>query len=141
MREQNIRHIASNERSQIGKHLQALAAGAALALIVNAKKIKVPAAKRKLRVFMAKQLHAGLRKEVFRSIFGPGVNFVVSVATENAERRVELPNFIDAIGQRIGCARDEVSGNHRKIGAQLVSHSYGAANIRAAHIATEMNIA
>src|SRR6202035_5842349 len=98
MREQNVRHIAANQRSKIGKHLQALAAGAALALVVDAKKIKARAAKRQLRIFVTQQLHAGLRKEVLRGIFRPGVNLVVSVATENAERRVELPNFIDAIG-------------------------------------------
>src|ERR1700745_1157605 len=40
VRKQNIRHVSTNERSKVGKHLQAMATRGALALIGDAEAIK-----------------------------------------------------------------------------------------------------
>src|ERR1700730_1256328 len=141
MREQNVWHIAANQRSKIGKHLQAVATGTTLALVVDAKEIKLGAVKCELRIFVAKQLHARLCKEVLCGVFSPSVNFMIAVAPENAERRVKLAYLIDAIGQRVGGSGDEISGDDREVGAELVGHFHRATKIRAAHVAAEVNVA
>src|SRR5713101_4114797 len=102
MREQNIGHIPANEGREIGKHLQALTAGGALALVIDTKKIKLRATEGELNIFVAKQLHASLREEALGSVFGPGINFVIAIASKHAEGRAKITDFLDAIGQRVG---------------------------------------
>src|ERR1700687_3147346 len=118
-----------------------LAAKRALALVIDAEKIKLRAAKRELHIFMAKQLHAGLRKECLRGIFRPGVNFMVAVAAENAKGGAKSANFLDAISQRIRGSGDEISSDDGEITAQILGHIHRAAHIRAAHAATKVNVA
>src|SRR5437879_694491 len=118
-----------------------MAAGGALALVIDAEKVEVCTAKRELHIFVAKQLHARFRKEALGSIFGPGVNLVIAVATENTEGRAKLAYFVNAIGERVGSSGDEISGNNGEIGAEVVSHLHRATDIGAAHITTEVNIA
>src|SRR5260370_3468933 len=69
VRKQNIWHVSTNERSKVGKHLQAMAARGALALIIGAEKIEMGAAKRQLHILVANQLHSGLRNETLRRPF------------------------------------------------------------------------
>src|SRR4029077_5789126 len=123
------------------KHLQTLATMCTLALVIDAEKIKVRAAKRKLHIFVAKQLHATLRKELLGGVFGAGINFMVAVAPENAEGCAKSANFLDAIGQRVRGSSDEISGDDGDIGTQIVGHVHRAAHIRTAHAATEVNVA
>ena len=99
------------------------------------------APKRELHVLVAEQPHTGLRKEALRGIFGPGVNFMVAVAPEDAEGRTKVANFIDAISQRVRGPGNEISGDDGEIRAELVGHFHRTANVGAAHVATEVNVA
>src|SRR5258708_28439040 len=118
-----------------------MAAGCALALVIDAKEIEMRAAKRELYVLVAEQLHAGLRKEALRGIFGPCVNFMVAVAPEDSEGRTKVANLLDAIGQGVRGPGNEISGDDGEIRTELVGHFHRAANVRAPHVATEVNVA
>src|SRR5579859_2783265 len=118
-----------------------MAARGAFALIVDAKQIKLRAAKGQLHVFVAQQPHPGLGKENLCGIFGARVDFVVAVAAEIAKRSAEIADFVDAIFQRIGGPGYEIAGHYRQIGAQLIGHVHRAAYIGAAHVAAEVNVA
>ena len=90
---------------------------------------------------MAQQLHSGLREQLLRAVFGVRINFMIAVATVNAERRGQAANFFNALFQRITCAGDEVSGDDGEIGAEVVGHIDGAANLRTRHVTAHVNVA
>src|SRR5256885_3319175 len=140
VREQNIRHVSAHQGSEIGEHLKAMTTGGTLALVIDTEKIEVRAAKGERHIFMAQQLHARFRKEALGSIFGPGVNFMITVATKNTERGAKLAYFFDAIGQRIGSPGDEVSGDNGEIGPEIIGHIHGATDIGAAHVSAQVNV-
>ncbi len=99
------------------------------------------AAKRELRIFVAKELHAGTGEQSLGGIFGSRVNLVIAVAAPHSEGRAQAPDFFDALDQRIARAGDEISGDHGEIGAELVGHLHRAPNVATVHIAAQMNIA
>src|ERR1700733_3256827 len=66
---------------------------------------------------------------------------MVAIATPNTEWRPQLPNFLNAIRQRVTRPGDEISGHHCEMSAKFVGHLHCAPYLRARHIATEMNIA
>src|SRR5260370_32569035 len=108
VREQNIWHVSTNERSKGGKQRQAMAARGGRALITDAEKIEMGAAKRELDIFVAKQLHAGLRKEALRGVFGAGINFMIAVAPETSQGRPKQANIVYANFQRGPAAGGEL---------------------------------
>jgi len=67
-----------------GEQTNAAAARSALALIVDTDQIQLRTTVVDDRVFLAQQLHSGLRKEPLRAILGVGINFVIAVATIDA---------------------------------------------------------
>ena len=50
-------------------------------------------------------------------------------------------HFLDAIGDWVACSGDEISGDQREIGTQIVGHIDGAADLQARHEAAQMNVA
>src|SRR5258708_38529909 len=70
-----------------------------------------------------------------------GVNFVIGVAAPDAEWRVEVADFVNAIGEGIAAAGDQVASDDGEIGALLVGEIDGAANVFTAHVAAEVNVA
>src|SRR5258708_21062992 len=140
VREENVGHVAADEGLKLRERLDLLASCRALALIVNADEIELRAPKRELGIFLAEKLQTGLSKEALRFLFGAGVNFVVAIAAPDAKRRAQPANFVDAISERVTSAGDEVAGNNREIGAELVGHVHGAANLSARHVPAQMNI-
>jgi hypothetical protein len=132
---ENVRDIAPDQRIHIRQQLHAPAVDAAFALVVHAYQIELRATERELRVFVAQEFHSTLGKELLRGTFRFGVNLVIAVATPNAQWRMQEADFLDAIRDRICRASDEVSSDHRKIGAQIVGHIHGATDVGAAHVA------
>src|SRR5260370_39239921 len=112
MREQNVRHIAADERLDIRKGLLSLAVAPAFALVIDADEIEGGALESNLSVFVAKQFHAGLRVVISGFVFRPGVDFVVAVAAPDTQRSTEAANLVDAIGDGITAPGDEITGNH-----------------------------
>src|SRR5260370_9010335 len=141
VREENIGHGAADEGLNKRESLLALAAGSALTLVVDAEEIEGGALENKLRVFVAQYFHAGLSVEIGRLVLRARVDFVVAIAAPSAERSVKTANFFDAIGDRIARAGDEVAGDDGEVGAEIVGHIHGAANLRAGHVAAEMDVA
>src|SRR5712692_3982525 len=141
VREENVRHVAADERLHASESLLALAAGSAFALVVDADEIELCALESNLGVFVAQQFHAGLGVEISGFVFRTRVDFVVAVATPNAERSVKTANFVDAIGDVIAGAGDEIAGNDGEIGAEIIGHIHGAAHLLAGHVTAEMNVA
>ena len=46
--------------------------------------------------FLPQQLHASLCDKAARHLFGPGINFVIAIASPDAQRSVKMANLIDA---------------------------------------------
>src|ERR1700674_1199920 len=92
---ENIGHVTADERLDTGESLLALAAGSTFALVIDADKVELGAIEGELRVFLAKQLHAGLRVEISGFVFGASVDFVVAVAAPGTERGAEAANLFD----------------------------------------------
>src|SRR5258708_10737952 len=141
VRKKNVGHVAANEGLDKRESLLALAAGSALALVIDAEKIEGGALESNLRVFLAQHFHSGLSVEIGGFVLGARVNFVVAVAAPGAERSAKMANFFDAIGDGITAAGDEIAGDHGEVGAEIIGHIHGAANLGAGHIAAEVNVA
>ncbi len=141
VRKQDVGHIAADQLFRVDERLAFLAFTGALALIVDANEIKLRAFESELFVFLAQQRHASLGEERLRGVFDPGVNFVIAIAAPDAQGRVQLADFIDALGKRIACAGDEIAGDDGQVGAQLIGHFDGSAHLRARHIAAHVNVA
>src|SRR5216684_1074788 len=138
---ENVGHVAANERLDAGESLLALSAGSALALVIDAEEIEGGAFESNLRVFVAQQFHAGLCVKIGRFVFRAGVDFVVAVAAPGAEVGVKTADFVDAIGDGIAGASDEIAGDNGQIGSEIIGHVHGAAHLRAGHVAAEVNVA
>src|SRR5882724_3114295 len=141
VRKKNIRHVAAHERFDIGQSLLSLAVGSALALIIHADEIELRTFESELRIFVAQELHAGLRIEIGRFVFHTRVNLMVAVAAPSAKGRVQTTDLIDAIGNRVPHTGDEIAGDDREIGAENVGHVHGAAHLGAGHITAQVNVA
>ena len=141
MREENVGHIAADERLHTGEGLLPLAAGSTFALVIDADEVERRSLESNLCVFLAQQFHARLRVEISRFVFRARVDFMVAVAAPDAKRSVKTANLIDAIGDRVTAPGDEITGDHGKIGAEFIGHIHGAAHLRAGHVTAEVNIA
>ena len=62
------------------------------------------------------------------AFFGTRVNLVVAVAALDAQRSAQMTNFVHAIGDGIVHSRDEITGHHGKVSADIVGHVHGAAH-------------
>ena len=140
MGEQNVRHVASDQRLDIRKGLLSLAVAHPFALVIDAEEIERGAFEGKLGVFVAQQFHARLRVEMSCFVFRAGIDLVVAVAAPDAERSVEMANLVDAIGDRITAPGDEITGDHGEIGSEFIGHIHGAAHLRAGHVVAEVNV-
>ncbi len=66
---------------------------------------------------------------------------MIAVAAPDTQRRAKAGKLGDTIGQRVGGAGDEITGDYSEIRGQAVGHVYGAADLFAGHVAAEMNVA
>ena len=140
VREENVDHIAADERLQTGKGLLPLAAGSTFALVIDADEIEGRSLESNLCVFLAQQFHTRFCVEISRFVFRPGVDFVIAVTAPDAERSAQMANLVDAIGDRITAPGDEVTSDHSEIGAEFIGHIHGAAHLLAGHVAAEVNV-
>jgi hypothetical protein len=141
VRKQNVGHVAPDKRLDTSKSLLALAAGSPFALVIDADEIELRALKTNLRVFVAQHFHARLRVEVGGFVFGASVDFVIAVAAPGAEGSVKTANFLDAIGDGIAGAGDEIAGNDGEVGPEIVGHIHGSSHLGAGHVAAEVDVA
>src|SRR5438552_16844859 len=86
VREENVDHIAADERLQTGKGLLPLAAGSTFALVIDAHEIEARSLESNLCVFLAQQFHTRLCVEISRLVFRARVDFVIAVTAPDAER-------------------------------------------------------
>jgi hypothetical protein len=129
VREENVGHIAPDERFDAGERLLSLAGARAFALVIDADEVEGGALEGNHSVFLAKEFHARLRVVKSCFVFRAGVDFMVAVASPGAERSVKTANLIDAIGDRIPAPSDEITGDYGEIGAELIGHIHGAARV------------
>src|SRR5258708_10916094 len=141
VRKKNIGHVAADEGLDKRESLLALAPRSALALVIDAEKIEGGALESNLRVFLTQHFHPGLSVKISRFVLRTGVNFVVAVAAPGSERSVQTANLFDAIRDGVTGAGDEIAGDDGKVAAQIISHVHSTANLRAGHIAAEVDVA
>src|SRR5713101_2374730 len=141
VREENVGHVAADQRLDESESLLALAARSAFALVIDADEIERGTLESNLRVFLAQQLHAGLGVEISRFVFRASVDFVVAVAAPGAKGRVKTANFVDAIGNGIAGAGDEIASDDGQVGAEIIGHIHSTAHLCAGHVAAEVNVA
>src|SRR5205823_5077371 len=127
----NIGHVTLYQRFDSGQHLLALSAAVVFALVIHADQIELRALKGNLRVRLTEQLHSRLGIEISRDVFRVSIDFVVAVTAPGTEWRVQVTNLVHAIGDRIARAGDEIASDNGEIGAKVVGHVDGTANLRA----------
>src|SRR6267378_5319547 len=101
MREQNVGHVAADQRFEAGEHERPAAVRLALALIVHADQIERAAPPAQLGALMAKQLHSKTAEESGGLRLGAGIDFVVAVASPNAHGGAEPRKLGDAVLERV----------------------------------------
>src|SRR2546422_11321855 len=89
------------------------------------------AAPHQLRVFAAQQAHAAAAKQLGGIILRVGVNFMVTIAAPDAQRRAQPGKLFDTLFEGISRAGDEVAGHHRELGSELIGHFHGAPHLTA----------
>ncbi len=141
VREQNIGDIAPDERFHAGQHRQGAAIRVALALVVHADQVECASLPAQFGIFLAQQLHAKSLKKFRGSRFRSRVDFMVAVASPDAQRRAQPRKFGDAIFQRVGPAGHKIAGDDRQVAAQFIGHADSAAHLRDRHVRPDMNIA
>src|SRR5258708_2529456 len=87
----------------------ALAAYHVVALIVDSEQIEARAVVFDYSALGAQQAHAFFVEDALRIIFYPGIDFVVAIASPDAERGAQTAQLGDAGFQGIAYAADEVS--------------------------------
>src|SRR5713101_4431214 len=138
VREENVRHVAADQRLDESESLLALAARSAFALVSEADELERGTFESNLRVFLAQQLHASLPVKISRFVFRASVDFVVAVAAPGAKGRVKTANFVDAIGNGIAGAGDEIASDDGQVGAEIIGHIHSTAHLCAGHVAAEV---
>src|SRR6266851_551638 len=142
VRQQNVRHVAPNQRLDLLQHRPSpLAVNHVVALIINAQQIEAPSIVLDNRVSGAQQPHSLFAEEPFRIVFHSRINFVVAIASPNAQRSAQPAQLGNAGVQRIAFARNKVSRNKRNIGLQLVSHVNRASNLARPHVVANVDVA
>src|SRR5438445_12595038 len=66
---------------------------------------------------------------------------MIAVAAVDAERSRQTADFFDALVERIVRSGDEIAGDDRQIGAEVIRHIDRAPNLRARHIPAHVNVA
>ena len=89
-----------------------------VALIIDAQQIEAGSVVLDDRVRGAQQPHSFFAEEPFRLVFHSRINFVIAIASPDAERRAQPAQLGDAGVERIAFARDEISRHHGNIGMQ-----------------------
>src|SRR5262245_3643905 len=121
------------------KKLLPLPTAIELALVIDPDQIERRAFKSKLCPFLPEQFHTRLGIEIAGLVFCARVNLVVAIAAPSSERSVQVAHFVDAVGDGISGAGDEVASNDRKVRSEIVGHIHGAAYLRARHISAQMD--
>src|SRR5260370_17378632 len=87
VRQQNVRHVAPNQRLDLLQHRSsALAANHVVALIIDAQQIEAPSVMFNNRVRSAQQPHSLFAEEPFRIVFHARINFVIPIASPHTHR-------------------------------------------------------
>src|SRR5262249_5205158 len=141
VRQEDVGHITPNQALRTSQKLLSLAAAVVFALVIDTDQIELCVPKSELGVFLAEQFHAGLRIEIAGFIFDARVNLVVAIAAPSAERSAQIANFLDAVGDGIPGASDEVAGDDREVRSEIVGHVHGAAYLSARHVSAQMDVA
>ena len=113
----------------------------ALALIVHANQVERLGAMHQLDVFLTQQTHSMLRKKLGRERFRFRVGFMIAVAAPNAQRRAQPRQLVDAGFERVARGREEIAGDDGEVGAEIVGHVHGAADLGRGHVAADVDIA
>lgn len=139
--QENVGHIAANQGLYALEHLHSTPAGRAFALVIDTDEVERRPLKLDFRILLTQQSHSVLREKYLRFFFRASVNFVIAVAAPNAERGAKPAHFINAIGDRVAGACDEVAGCESEVRAQIVGHIDGATDLQARHVTTQMDVA
>ena len=139
--EENVGHVAAHERLDTREKLLSLPATVVLALVIHADEIEFGPVECNLRVGLTEQIHARLRIEISRFILRVRVDLMIAIATPGAQRSMQTANFLDAVGNRIPGASDQIARNHGDVRAQIIGHIHGAADLRAGHVTAQVNVA
>src|SRR5437660_4775145 len=142
MRQRNVGHVASNQRLNLVQHRPRMfPARHMVALIIDAQQIEAPTIELDDRVSRAQQPHPLFAEKPFRVVFHSSINFVVAIASPNAQRSAQPAQLGNADVQRIAFTRNKVSRNKRNIGLKLVSHVDSARNLARRHVVANVYVA
>src|SRR5260370_7058356 len=125
----NVGHVAADEWLQAGKSLLPLAARRPFALIINAHEVESSALESKLGIFLAQQLHAGLGVERSGFVFRTRGDFVLAIAAPDAERSVQMANFVDATADVITHSGNEVTSDNTTVCPTFIAHTNAPPNL------------
>ncbi len=89
----------------------------------------------------AQQPHSLFAEEAFRVVFHSRIDFVIAIASPNAERRTQPAQLGDAGVERIAFAADEVSRHKRNVRLQVVSHGNSARDFVRRHVVANVDVA
>jgi len=78
--------------------------------------------------------------EALGKVFGACVNFVITVATVDPQRRMQAANFVDAVVDRVVNAGNEIAGDNGEVCAYIIGHVYRTAHRTPAHVAAQVNV-
>ena len=105
--------------SHAGQHRRAIPLGVPLALVIHADQVERASLPAQLDIFLAEQLHAKFLKELRGLFLSPRIDFMVSVAAPDAQRRAQPRKFRDAIFERVRPAGQKIAGDDGQIAASV----------------------
>src|SRR2546430_5934149 len=112
-----------------------------ITLIVDADEIDLLSLVLQRYLFLPQQPHSMPMEERLRGIFCICINFVIAIASPGSQRCPKLAQFGDTVFQRIVLAADEISGNNREIGAEIIREAHGAPYFLTRHEVADVNVA
>src|SRR6202167_2047355 len=146
MREQHIRHVVPDQMFNLRQHraqrnMIALTARHVVALVIDAHQIKPRAIMLDHRRLRPQQPHSLFREQPLRLVFHTRINFVIAIASPNAQRSAQPAQLGKANVQRIAFACNEVSCNERNVRLQRVRHVHSASNFERRHVVANVYVA
>src|SRR6266403_3395122 len=116
VRQQDVRHVAADQVLDFQQHWSgALAAAHVIALVIHAQQIETGAVVFDHVALRSQQAHAFFLEETLSFVFNSRINFVVAIASPDAERGAQAAQLSDAGFQGIAFAADEVSRDERDV--------------------------
>ena len=123
------------------QHRSARPACHVVALIIDTDQIELLSLVLQRYLFLPQQPHSMPMEERLRGIFCICINFVIAIASPGSQRCPKLAQFGDTVFQRIVLAADEISGNNREIGAEIIREAHGAPYFLTRHEVADVNVA